>query len=183
MNKYQRGWKTRRKNLRQYNNKQFKRRLLIWLTYIAMVSVIVFGIAGGVLSAKDTNITENNATPQIEPIAENIVEIEIVPPAPVKTLRDVVLELTRDAGIEDWKIETLLKCENINWDPNAYYVNKSGSYEHTVDRGLFMINDHFHPKLSNEQAFDPIENTKYAIHLYQKTNSFQLWSCGKKFNI
>lgn len=47
------------------------------------------------------------------------------------------------------------------------------------DRGLFQINDHWHPGVSDEEAFDPIRNAKYAYKISNGGKSWQPWSAYK----
>lgn len=187
MNKYQKGWQTRRRKQQEAKRKALIKRLTHALWLILILCFWLFGVIGGALDAKTAQeASTSTSTPFELPSASTTPPTTTpykVKQAGEKPLRARVLELTRAAGIPDSHIETLLKCENRPWDPHAYYVNQGGTYAGTVDRGLFMINDYFHPQLSNEAAFDPIENTKYAVYLWKKTNSFVLWSCGKKHGI
>ena len=85
------------------------------------------------------------------------------------------LECKVYAGVITWedheKLSKIIDCES-KWNPNALGVNKSGS----VDRGIFQINNRFHPKLTNEQAFDFKKNIDYGIKLY-KAQGVNPWTC------
>jgi len=66
------------------------------------------------------------------------------------------------------------KCENSKLDPKAVNINKDGSR----DRGLFQINDKWHPEVSDEQAFDPIFSTRFFCKAF-KEGHLDWWSASK----
>lgn len=74
------------------------------------------------------------------------------------------------------------ECENKSWDPNATNVNKHKDGSTSIDRGIFMINDRYHKKLTNEKAFDFKANIDYAIDLYKRSGINQ-WACARILNI
>jgi hypothetical protein len=55
--------------------------------------------------------------------------------------------LTKDEDIK-WVLGKL--WNESRWDQYAIGVNKGG----TIDRGIAQINNHYHPEISNECAFD-----------------------------
>lgn len=57
----------------------------------------------------------------------------------------------------------------------AYNVNTDGS----VDRGLFQINDRWHPSLTDEDAYKAIPNIAYAFKISAKGTRWGLWTTYK----
>ncbi len=53
------------------------------------------------------------------------------------------------------------------------HVNDAGS----IDRGLWQINDRWHPEVTDAQAFDPVFATTFARGLYRdRSYSFRAWN-------
>lgn len=93
------------------------------------------------------------------------------------SVKEWVLNEVRKAGIDEYKIWALVNCES-HWDSYAYLVNK----DKTLDRGLWMFNDHFQPQVSNSCAWDYKCSTREAIKLIKK-QGFKPWVCSKRLGI
>jgi len=90
-------------------------------------------------------------------------------------------------GVITWKDHDKLyrlvdECENRSWDTNATHINVHKNGRISTDRGIFMVNDYYHPKLSNQDAFDFKKNIDYAISLYKK-QGVKPWACARILNI
>jgi hypothetical protein len=46
----------------------------------------------------------------------------------------------------------------------------------TRDRGLWQINDYWHPEVSEQQAFDPVQNAKAAYEISSQGAAWDQWS-------
>ncbi|GAA3433866.1 hypothetical protein [Kutzneria kofuensis] len=46
----------------------------------------------------------------------------------------------------------------------------------TRDRGLWQINDYWHPEVSEQQAFDPAQNAKAAFDISDQGTRWDQWS-------
>lgn len=92
-------------------------------------------------------------------------------------MKDWVLNEMRKAGIDEYKVWALVNCES-RWDSYAYLVNK----DKTLDRGLWMFNDHFQPQVSNSCAWDYKCSTREAIKLIKK-QGFKPWVCANKLGL
>lgn len=66
------------------------------------------------------------------------------------------------------------KCES-GLDPAAKNVNAADS----IDRGLFQINNKYHPEITDEMAFDVIESTKFFCKSF-KEGHLDWWSASQK---
>ena len=92
-------------------------------------------------------------------------------------MKDWVLNAVAEAGINKFEAYDLIQCES-RWQKEAKLINKGGKLG--TDRGIWMINDKFHPEVSNSDAFDYKKATKAAIKIYKKSgNSFRQWTCAR----
>jgi len=66
------------------------------------------------------------------------------------------------------------KCES-NLVANAVNTNTDGSR----DRGIFQINDKYHPEVTDEQAFDITYSTKFFCKAF-KDGNINWWNCSKE---
>ncbi|MCJ7828228.1 MAG: transglycosylase SLT domain-containing protein [Dehalococcoidia bacterium] len=66
------------------------------------------------------------------------------------------------------------KCES-NLDYKAEHLNKDGS----KDRGLFQINNKYHPDVSDEAAFNPIPATQFFCKAF-KAGNLSWWDATRK---
>lgn len=90
------------------------------------------------------------------------------------TWQDEVKSLLKDYGIDVEYATKLIQCES-SWNPKAFHYNRSGS----IDRGLFQINNVYHPEVSKDCSYDSACSTIEAIRII-KTKGFQEWSCVSK---
>jgi len=66
------------------------------------------------------------------------------------------------------------RCES-GLNPTARNTNAGGS----VDRGLFQINDKYHPEVTDAQADDVVCSTKFFCQAFKNKN-LSWWSASKK---
>ncbi len=59
--------------------------------------------------------------------------------------------------------------------PSAININKNGS----KDRGIFQINNEYHPEISDEAANDIVLATKFFCHAF-KNGNLNWWDATKK---
>jgi len=67
----------------------------------------------------------------------------------------------------------LARCES-RFDPYAL----NGNNGHSIDRGVFQINKHYHPEVSTECAMNTECATKWTIDMLKRDQHWQ-WSCDK----
>ena len=86
--------------------------------------------------------------------------------------------LAKKNGFKDSNyLINLAYCENDTFDPIRY--NARNNYPAwSVDRGVFMINDHWHGEVSGECAFDVKCATEWTIQRL-KDGYFYEWVCSK----
>jgi hypothetical protein len=61
-------------------------------------------------------------------------------------------------------------------EPDA--THESGDEANTVDRGLWQINDVWHPEVTDEMAFDPVAATREAVRI-KGSGDWTAWSVYK----
>ena len=94
------------------------------------------------------------------------------------TLREQVTHMLEKAGID---VEQALKIADYeSWfREDNFHVNTKGKYAGTIDRGLWMLSDHFYADVSDDCAYDGICSTIHAIRI-MKTRGFGEWTCYAK---
>ena len=85
------------------------------------------------------------------------------------TWQEEVLIMVKDAGLDVELVKRLIQHES-HWKPDNSNPNKDG----TLDRGLWMINDYWHPEVSDECAYDWFCSTREAIRI-QKSRGWGEW--------
>ncbi len=88
-------------------------------------------------------------------------------------MKEWVLAKTKEAGMNPVEVDKIVQCES-GWNDQNSHVNTGGS----IDRGLFQINDKYHPSVSNACAYDYKCNTEEAIKIY-KASGWNPWACAK----
>src|SRR3990167_60463 len=153
------GRKHRSKYRRNYKGQFDKDRRLTKYFLIAFgvyaVSMIgVNTIWGWAKSLEKTFVVENS-----------LAEVEWHQP----TWQEEVLLMVKDAGLDVELAKRLVQHES-HWKPDNSNPNKDG----TLDRGLWMINDYWHPEVSDECAYDWFCSTREAIRI-QKSRGWGEW--------
>jgi len=140
------------------------------------------------------SIQRNDKEIQIPPKVE-AQEIQVIEPTPTPTpilseKEQIIQEIINVFGADSDKAFLLLMgkdnkscAENRMLDPKA--VNDNTSWGGIgIDRGIFQINDFYHPSVSDECAFDYKCNIRYAKRMFDNDHgSFIRWSCGKHYGI
>lgn len=100
---------------------------------------------------------ENNETEEVKGVTEAIIK-----------------KIAIEEGVDPDLAVRVAKCEsNLNW--KAINVNQSGS----KDRGLFQINDQYHPEVTDEEALNPITATQFFCKAFKEGN-LSWWNASKK---
>jgi len=90
------------------------------------------------------------------------------------SIQEIIKYIAGQEGIDPELTIKVAKCES-NLDPAAININADGSR----DRGLFQINDKYHPEITDEQAFDAITSTRFFCKAF-KTGNLSWWNSSKK---
>jgi hypothetical protein len=87
-----------------------------------------------------------------------------------ETIRLVAI---REKADQDLAVR-VAKCES-NLNPKALNINKDGSR----DRGIFQINDKYHPEITDEMAYNPAIATTFFCNAV-KAGNLTWWSATQK---
>lgn len=90
------------------------------------------------------------------------------------TTEALIRRIAKDAGVDPDLAVRVAECES-GLDSKAVHINPDGS----KDRGLFQINDKWHPNVSDEAAFNPITATQFFCRAV-KGGNLKWWDLSKK---
>lgn len=86
-------------------------------------------------------------------------------------MKEWVLWKVKSAGLNVKAIDCLLTHES-GYREMAYYINQGGK---SLDRGLWMWNDHWNARITNECAFDYKCSTEAAIAKIKRDGNMNAW--------
>lgn len=133
-------------------------------------------ILAGLLTA--AYIRKQQSTPLISPVAVEVMPVLAKEPSVVISCDNPrgYLECQVYKGVIDWEqyrvMEAIAEAES-HFDENAIGYNDG-----SIDRGIFQINNKYHKKLANSEAFDFKKNIDYAIKV-MKSSGYSQWSAYK----
>lgn len=90
------------------------------------------------------------------------------------TIEDIIIMVAKEEGVDPNLALKVAKCES-NLNTKAINVNTDGKR----DRGLFQINEKWHPEVTDEQAFDPIFSTRFFCKAF-KNGNLSWWNATRK---
>lgn len=140
------------------------------LTAIAIDGSIITSVAAGYAGT--------SLLPALLPkmTKETIKEIKVEPEKKPETKEEIVALIRKIAveqGVDANLAEKVATCES-GLKPAAIHINTEGSR----DRGLYQINDKYHPEVTNEQANDP----EFSIRFFctaVKEGHLSWWNASK----
>lgn len=108
-------------------------------------------------------------------IIENLVPKKATELGAEKTAQEIIKLVAKEEGIDPDLAIRVARCENAKFDPYAINTNMDGSR----DRGIFQINDKWHPHVTDEQAFDPWFSARFFAKAV-KDGNIHWWKASKK---
>lgn len=90
------------------------------------------------------------------------------------SVEDIIRLIAKNECVDPDLCIRVAKCES-GLNPNAINTNTDGSR----DRGLFQINEKYHPEVSDAQAFDPVYSTQFFCKAF-KAGNLSWWNASKK---
>jgi len=91
-----------------------------------------------------------------------------------QSVEDIIRYIAKQECVDPDLCIKVAKCES-GLDPRAININASGSR----DRGLFQINDKYHPEMTDEMCFSPEQSTKFFCKAF-KNGNLSWWNASKK---
>jgi hypothetical protein len=104
----------------------------------------------------------------------NLVNKRSETPIKERPIEQIIRWVAKEEGVDPDLAVRVAKCENPSLDPKAVHINKDGSR----DRGLYQINDKWHKEVTDEQAFDPVFNTRFFCKAV-KEGHLDWWSATR----
>jgi hypothetical protein len=105
---------------------------------------------------------------------------EYTPPTPAYTEEELIIQEIKRTFPEDSVTAIAVAIGESRLDPQNNYLNPGGSAPGSIDRGLYMINDYWHPTISDTCAYDWRCNLKEARKIYDDRkritgNGWEAW--------
>lgn len=94
-------------------------------------------------------------------------------PEPCLTIEEIIRKVATREMVDCDLAVRVAKCES-GLNPKAINTNTDGS----KDRGIFQINDKWHPDVSDEQAFDPYFSAEFFCKAF-KSGKLEWWKATK----
>jgi len=110
-----------------------------------------------------TSMIENLLTKKLEIVNQKKEEIT-----------EIITRIAKEEGVDPALAIRVAKCESL-LDPNARGKNADGS----IDRGLFQINNKYHPTITDDDAFDPEKSARFFCKAV-KSGNIGWWNTSKK---
>ncbi len=99
----------------------------------------------------------------------------VLPPdSHILTIQEIIKKATDKFGVNYNLALAVARCES-GLNPHARNINPAGS----TDRGLYQINDKWHPDVSTEQADDPVFAAEWFCKAVLAGN-LSWWNASKK---
>lgn len=132
-------------------------------------------------------------TPQVKAISEpyKAPQLIVASPSPIptptpdlETVEGYIHYKFGEHADKAMKLLTDPRChENGKLNPRAVNDNRTWGGKGR-DRGIFQINDVFHPTVTDDCAFNYRCNIDYAWRMYKNDNySFKRWTCGRALGL
>ncbi|MBU3926088.1 transglycosylase SLT domain-containing protein [Patescibacteria group bacterium] len=105
---------------------------------------------------------------------EPLVEVQQIGPI---TLEDMIREKARANNLDEEKIIFIARCES-QIEPEAIgdgHLFCARTQERVRSRGIWQINSCAHPEIADEQAFNPVLSTNWAIEIFKKGDESKEW--------
>lgn len=90
------------------------------------------------------------------------------------TIQETITYIAKKECVDPELCIRVARCES-GLNPTARNTNADGS----IDRGLFQINNKYHPEISDADADDVVKATQFFCRAYKNKN-LSWWSASKK---
>jgi len=125
---------------------------------------------------------------EVEPETVQYIEVKTSVPKTEgeipQTVEDIVRKLARSSNLDEDKVVFIAKCES-QLEPKTLgdgHLTCKRTGEPMRSRGIWQINECYHPEVSDKQAFDPEWATNWAIKKFKKGTDSKEWLlCSRKY--
>jgi len=90
-----------------------------------------------------------------------------------ETIKELIEKICKEESVDSTLALKVARCES-SLNPTAVNINTTGS----KDRGLYQINDKWHPEVTEDQAFDP----EFSIRFFckaMKGGNISWWNASR----
>lgn len=130
---------------------------------------------------------EQIITPK-EPEKVQFVEVKTAQPKhskeEPKTVEDIIRGIARSNNLNEDKVLFIAKCES-QLEPSMLgdgHLMCTRTGKPMRSRGVWQINECYHPEVSDKQAFDPEWATNWAAGMFKKGTDTREWLlCSRKY--
>lgn len=142
------------------------------MKFSAIISTIIIGVGTLIATAKSEGLP---------PTIPDIQVVETPPRVELYDSPDKVRQYVRD----EWErrglsgnLERFIKIGNCEsgFKEDARHTNYHKDGSTSLDRGIYQINNKYHPQIHDECAFDARCNVDYALDLYERSGEAP-WVC------
>ena len=124
--------------------------------------MVTGGIAGYLIDGAPTTafLAGYSGTSIIENL---LLKKDVLEISPANVIEALIKKIAKEEGVDPDLAARVAKAES-KFNPEAKNTNSDGS----KDRGLYQINNKWHPEVSDEQAFDPIFSTHFFCKAFKE---------------
>lgn len=150
-----------------------------WAKWKLILAVTLGGVTAIIFPFALDTMKPTDHFPQARVVRQEVKAVDHIPQTVkmVETVEQTIRRLAKEANFK-WEnyLVKLLYCES-RLDPLA--VNdKNNNPKHSKDRGIAQINNHWHSKITDEQAFNLEWSVKWTME--QINNGRQsMWVCDR----
>ena len=131
-----------------------------------------FAAAAALIQTKMDNTTKTTVvSAPLDPAKPD--SAAVMPQTTTPTIEQIIANAAKKFGVDPALALAVAKCESA-LNPKARNVNTTGS----IDRGLYQINNHYHPDVSDEQADDPVFAAEWFCQAV-KNGNLSWWNASK----
>lgn len=91
-----------------------------------------------------------------------------------ESVEQIIVRIAKQESVDPILAVKVATCES-SLNPKAILVNTDGSR----DRGIFQINDKYHPEVTDQQAFNPEFSAKFFCEAF-KGGHISYWNASRK---
>jgi hypothetical protein len=140
-----------------------------------VLTILIMPILGMIFQPRSLETFDHSEVIQITP--EEMKELEAIAFTHL-SVEEQIREIAREHNFQ-WP-DYLVKLAHCESTMNPSASNSIGNKPvGSIDRGLFQINDYWHPNVSDECAYNLRCSTEYTIKLINKGKQ-NLWVCNNK---
>lgn len=129
-------------------------------------------IANFIEKTQAKGIENTPTTPEIKTVETGPTEVRNLPNK--ESTEEMIRRIATEEKVDQELAVNVARCES-GFNPKAININTTGS----KDRGLYQINDYYHPEVTDEQAYNPEWATRWFCKAIREGH-ISWWNASKK---